>query len=179
MEKGEFLEKFASSKATIERNNQIEKIHKGAIKFDYRKNIVFEDGEKEYIIDYGELCVYPAGLTLNLYEICPNFDGVELDSFIREVRERNERYFQSWGAKGRMITHFVIPPDKDMIFALGDHLDSLEGASVIVYDADKDKRGCLLIEEDFFRDCRESEDFKSMEDPEIFSTFLLNFVEAL
>jgi hypothetical protein len=64
---------------------------------------------------------------------------------------------------------------------LGNHLDVLMEANVVitVYDPKSDKRGSCPMNEEFFQSLREDEDYKGMDDAEIFTDFLMNFVEIL
>lgn len=173
MDKKEFIEKFSSSENIQKRNKKAEEMSGGMIKFDYRRNVP--------AIDFCEVCVHPKGRTVNTYEICMSSDDIDIPKII-EFRNTSLSYCRNeFGEYCQVLPNLVIPPDLSMIMELGKHLDELMKANVIVtvYDPKSDKRGSCPMNEEFFQSLREYDDYQGIEDAEIFTNFLMNFVEML
>lgn len=177
MDKKEFIEKFASSENMRKRNQTAQEMSSGLVKFDYKRDIPS--------IDLCEVCIHPKGRTLNIFEMCTSFDGVDIPKLIEDLKSRSESYFESQrelGENCQLIRNLVIPPDPKMIMELGDHLDALMeigGIVITVYDPKNDKRGSCPLNEEFFLSLKEDDDYRGMDDAEIFTNFMMNFVEML
>ena len=173
MEKEEFIEFFASSKSTKERNENAAKSSMGMVKFYY---------EKEFPqIDFCEICVHPKGRTLNYYEMCMVADDINMSDF-SEFKKRSEAHCkEEYGEGCQVIPNLVIPPNPKMIMELGENIEALKEMDIVVtvYDQKKDKKGSFPINEDFFLPLREDEDYAGMNDAEIFTNFMMNFAEML
>ncbi len=174
MDKKEFIEKFASSENIQKRNQKALETSGGMIKFYYERDIPS--------IDFCEVCVHPKGRTVNVYEMSASLDGLDIPELVKDFRARSESYCRGEFGEGcQIIPNLVIPPEPKMIMELGNHLDVLMEANVVitVYDPKSDKRGSCPMNEEFFQSLREYEDYKGMDDAEIFTDFLMNFVEIL
>ncbi len=176
MDKKEFIEKFASSDSMQERNKKATEMSRGMVKFDYKQDIPS--------LDFCEVCLHPKGRTLNVFEMCPSFDGVDILEFLEDFKRRSEIHFEGQiepGENCQLIRNLVIPPEPKLIMELGEHFDALMGADIVitVYDPKTDKRGSCPLNEDFFQSLREDDDYAGMDDAEIFTNFMMNFVEML
>ncbi len=173
MEKEEFINFFASSKNTKERNETAAKASMGMVKFYYESEIPS--------IDFCEICVHPKGRTANIFEMCMSTDEIDM-STITDFKKRSEQYRrEEYAGDCRMIPNLVIPPDPKMIMELGEQIDTLKEIDIVitVYDPKKDKKGSFPINEEFFVPLREDDDYEGMNDAEIFTNFMMNFVEIL
>jgi hypothetical protein len=182
MDKKEFIEKFANSKNLRQRNINAQKLSMGAVSFDSRKEISFKVGDREFSIDFCEVCIHPKGVTMNFYEMCPTFDGVDIPSMAEDFKRRCETYFKMALEEGQYILNIVIPPEPKMIMQLGEYLDDIMRMgdfAVTVYDPVKDIRGACVISEEFFDSLREDPEYKDMDNPEIFTNFLMNYIDML
>jgi hypothetical protein len=145
----------------------------GMVKFDYETEIPS--------IDLCEICVHPKGRTVNAFEMCMSSDGIDV-SELADFKKRSRNYcIEEYGDGCQVIPNLVIPPDPKMVMELGEHLDELMNMDIVItiYDPKNDKRGSCPLNEDFFSSLREDEDYKEMGDAEIFTNFMMNFVEAL
>jgi hypothetical protein len=173
MDKSEFIESFASSESTKERNESAVKASMGMVKFYYERDIPS--------LDFCEICVHPKGRTLNTFEMCLSSEDID-PPLILDFKNRSEQYaLKEYGGDGQVIPNFVIPPDPKMVMELGEHLNALKEMDIVitVYDPKNDKRGSCPVNEEFLDSLREDEDFKAMSDAEIFQNFMMNFVELL
>lgn len=173
MEKEEFIEKFASSENTKERNEKASKASMGMVKFDY---------EREFpSIDFCEICIHPKGRTMNVYEMCISHENIDITEFEQFKRRSEDFCKKEFGPGCHVIPNIVIPPEPKMIMELGEHIEVLKEMDIIitVYDPKIDRRGSFPVNEDFFVPLREDEDYKGMSDAEIFQNFMMNFVELL
>lgn len=173
MEKEEFIERFATSESTKERNENAVKASMGMVKFYYERDIPS--------LDFCEICVHPKGRTLNTFEMCLSSEDID-PSLILDFKNRSEQYaLEEYGGDGQVIPNFVIPPDPKMVMELGEHLDALKEMNIVVtvYDPNRDKRGSCPVNEEFLQSLREDEDYEGMSDSEIFTNFMMNFVEML
>lgn len=173
MDKKEFIEKFSSSKSVQKRNRKAEKTSGGMIKFDYSENMPS--------IEFCEICIHPKGRTVNAYEMCMSADDIDIRKFKEVVAAHSETIREEYGEHCQLISHLVIPPEPKMIMKLSEHLDELLEMNVVVtvYDPESDKRGSCPMNEEFFQALRDYEDYEGMKDPEIFTNFLMNFIEML
>jgi hypothetical protein len=154
----------------------------GAVKFDSKKNISFKMDDKDCAIDFCEICWHPKGVTMNIFELCPTFDRLDVGELIRDLKSRSESYFKSALEEGQCIANLVIPPNPKMIMELGKHIEEimkLGDFTITIYDPEKDKRGACLISEDFFESIKEDEDYEGMSNDEIFTNFMMNYAELL
>jgi hypothetical protein len=173
MEKDEFIEKFASSANTKERNASAVKASMGMVKFYYEQEIP--------TLDFCEICVHPKGRTLNTFEMCMSSDDID-PARVTDFKNRSKQYHaEEYGKDTQVILNIVIPPEPKMIMDIGEHLDALKtlGVVITVYDPKGDKRGSFPINEDFLSSLREDEDYEGMSDSEIFQNFMMNFAELL
>lgn len=173
MEKSEFIEKFANSKSTEERNDSAAKASMGMVKFYY-------DSETPSI-DFCEICVHPKGRTLNVFEMCMSTESIDM-SKVKDFKDRSKQYhLDEYGGDGQVIPNIVIPPEPKMIMEIGEHLDALKelGIVITVYDPKRDKRGSCPVNEGFLQSLREDEDYEGMSDSDIFQNFMMNFIEML
>jgi hypothetical protein len=173
MEKEEFIEKFASSASTKERNESAAKASMGMVKFYYEQDIPS--------LDFCEICVHPKGRTLNTFEICMSSDVID-PARVTDFKNRSKEYhIEEYGGDGQVIPNIVIPPEPKMIMEIGEHLDALKelGVVITVYDTKRDKRGSCPLSEDFLASLRDDADYEGMSDGEIFQNFMMNFVEML
>ena len=173
MDKSEFIESFASSESTKERNESAAKASMGMVKFYY-------DSETPSI-DFCEICIHPKGRTLNTFEMCVSSDAIDPKT-VKDFKDRSKNYHvEEYGGDGQVIPNIVIPPEPKMIMELGEHLDALKELDIVitVYDPKNDKRGSCPVNEEFLQSLREDEDYEGMDDAEIFTNFMMNFVELL
>lgn len=177
MDKIELIKKFASSGEMQRRNQKAMEMNNGMVKFDYVQSAP--------TIDFCEVCIHPKGRTISIYEMCTSFDGVDICGLIKDFEGRAGAYFErekEAGENSQLILSLVIPPDPGMIMKLGEKLDDIINKSEIaitVYDEKTDKRGSCVLSQEFFSSLREDEDYAKMDDAEIFTNFLMNFVEML
>jgi len=176
MDKKEFIEKFASSESMQERNKKATETSGGMVKFDCRQDIPS--------VDFCEVCIHPKGKTLNVFEMCTSFDGVDIPELVKDFKNRSKSYLdqEESGRNCQLILNLVVPPEPKMIMELGEHLVALMeigGIVVNVYDPKNDKRGSCPLDEDFFLALKEDDAYAGMDDTEIFTNFMMNFVEML
>jgi len=177
MDKKEFIEKFASSESIQKRNQKATEMSSGLVKFDYKQDIPS--------VDFCEVCLHPKGRTLNIFEMCTSFDGVDIPELVKDFKNRSSTYFESqkeFGEHCQLILNLVIPPEPKMIMELGDHLDALmeiEGIAITVHDPKNDKRGSCPLNKEFFLSLREDDHYEGMNDADLFTNFMMNFVEML
>ncbi|MEE8401109.1 MAG: hypothetical protein V3R86_03035, partial [Candidatus Hydrothermarchaeaceae archaeon] len=157
------------------RNQKATEMSKGMVKFDYTQSAPS--------IDFCEVCIHPKGRTISIYEMCASFDDINIPELIKDFEGRGGAYFEREKDKNsQLILSLVIPADPGMIMKLGEKLDEIINKSEIaitVYDPKTDKRGSCVLSKEFFSSLREDEDYEKMEDAEIFTNFLMNFVEML
>ena len=173
MDKSEFIERFATSKSTKERNESAAKASMWMVKFYYDQEIPS--------LDFCEICVHPKGRTLNTFEMWMSSDAIDPKT-VKDFKDRSKQYHtEEYGKDTRIILNIVIPPEPKMIMEIGEHLDALKelGIVITVYDPKRDKRGSCPVNDGFLDSLREDEDFKGMSDSEIFQNFMMNFVEML
>ena len=173
MEKEEFIEKFASSANTKERNESAIKASMGMVKFYYEQEIPS--------LDFCEICVHPKGRTLNTFEMCMSTDDID-PARVMDFKDRSKQYHaEEYGKDTQVILNIVIPPEPKMVMDIGEKLDALKELDIviIVYDTKRDKRGSCPVNEDFISSLREDDDYAGMNDAEIFQNFMMNFVEML
>jgi hypothetical protein len=173
MEKEEFIEKFASSANTKERNASAVKASMGMVKFYYESDIPS--------LDFCEICVHPKGRTLNTFEMCLSSDDID-PARVMDFKDRSKRYHaEEYGKDTQVILNIVIPPEPKMIMDIGEKLEALKEMDIVVtvYDSKRDKKGSFPINEDFFLPLREDNDYAGMDDAEIFQNFMMNFAEML
>ncbi len=177
MDKKEFIEKFASSESMQERNKKATETSGGMVKFDCRQDTSS--------VDFCEVCIHPKGRTLNVFEMCTSFDGVDIPELAKDFKNRSKSYFEGkreFGEHYQLILNLVVPPEPKMIMELGEHLVALMeigGIVVNVYDPKNDKRGSCPLDEDFFLALKEDDAYAGMDNAEIFTNFMMNFVEML
>ncbi len=182
MDKTEFIERFAASKNIEKRNEKARRTSQGMIKFRYLKRIAFEKDGKDYSIDFCEICVHPKGRTINVFEMCTSFEGIDMMGLIKDLKDRSKIYFDCEiepGEYGYYLPNLVIPPEPAMIMELGSRIGEIEGIAVNIYDPKKDKRGAFLIDEDFFAPLRRDPDFRGMDNAGVFTNFMMDFIEKL
>ncbi len=180
MDKEEFLERFCMDEE--ERHRRAERISKGMVRYERRKNAVFTFKDRVAKIDLCEVCRHPKGITYTLCEVVPSFDGVDVSEMLHRMREKAEVFCRSEGARGRCIINIVIPPEPGMIMKLGEHIDEmtkLGNFAVTVYDTKSGKMGMLVIDESFLSELRKDPDYEGMSDAEIFANFMMNYAELL
>jgi hypothetical protein len=173
MDKEEFIEKFASSQSTKERNEKAAKASMGMIKFDYERDFP--------TIDFCEICIHPKGRTTNVFEMCMSSNDIDITEFKKFSKYSRDFCIEEFGPGCHVIPNIVIPPDPKMIMDLGEHIEDLKEMDVVVtvYDSKNDKKGSFPINTDFLSSLREDEDYEGMSDAEIFTNFMMNFVEML
>ncbi len=173
MDKKEFIEKFAASENIQKRNKKAGEMNRGLVSFDYKRDIPS--------IDFCEVCTHPKGRTLNMFKVCTSIDDISIKG-LTEFKGRANKYFESQiepGEHCQQILSLVIPPDPKIIMELGDRLGELMNMVITVYDPKSDKQGACPLSEDFFLSLKEDSDYEGMDDAEIFTNFLMNFVEML
>lgn len=182
MDKKEFIDKFASSEGMEKRKKEAEKLSRGAVKFDCRKNISFKKDGKDCTIDLCEVCLHPKGVTMNFFEFVTTFKGVDVGELIRDFKSRSESYFELALAEGQLVANLVIPPDPEMIIKLGEYIDDmmkLGDFTVIIYDPDKDRSGACFISREFLESLQADPSFKHMNMRDVFTAFLIEFAEMV
>ncbi len=180
MDKDEFLERFCLDEEN--RHRRAERISRGMVRYERRKNAIFTFRDRIAKIDLCEVCRHPKGVTYTLCEVVPSFEGVDVSEMLLEVREKAEVFCRSEGARGQCIINIVIPPEPGMIMELGEHLEEMTGLgnfAVTVYDTRSGKMGMLLIDESFLSELRRDPDYEGMSDAEIFANFMINYAEQL
>jgi len=180
MDKDEFLERFCLDEE--DRHKRAERISKGMVRYERRKNAIFTFKDSVAKIDLCEVCRHPKGVTYTLCEVVPSFDGVDVGEMLLQVREKAEVFCKSEGTRGQCLINIVIPPEPKMIMELGEHLDEmtrLGNFAVTVYDTKSGKMGMLVIDESFLSELREDPDYEGMSDAEIFTNFMMNYAELL
>ncbi len=195
LEKKEFIDTFEESPSTKERNLKAKRMTLGNIRFDYERDISVKDDDKECSIDYCEMCYHPRGATVNTFEICTTFDGIDIPKLIENLREKTAIYFAqekkvgnlkviSDNAEGQCgcVPNIVIPPNPKMIMELGEHIEEIleQGElSITIYDPKTDKRGAIAMDPDFFAALKEDDDYEGMTDAEVFTNYMMNFADLL
>ena len=173
MDKSEFIDKFAGSKNTKERNESAAKASMGMVKFYYEQEIP--------TLDFCEICVHPKGRTLNTFEMCMSSDAID-PTHVTDFKNRSMQYHaEEYGKDTQVIPNIVIPPEPKMIMDLGEHIGALKELDVVItiYDPKNDKKGSFPVNEDFLSSLREDADYEGMSDAEIFQNFMMNFAEML
>jgi hypothetical protein len=173
MEKDEFIDKFASSANTKERNASAVKASMGMVKFYYEQEIPS--------LDFCEICVHPKGRTLNTFEMCMSIEEID-PARVTDFKDRSKQYHaEEYGKDTNIILNIVIPPEPKMIMELGEHINALKELDIVItiYDPKNDKKGAFPVNEDFFSSLREDADYEGMSDSEIFQNFMMNYAELL
>lgn len=173
MEKDEFIDKFASSANTKERNENAAKASMGMVKFDYERDFPS--------IDFCEICIHPKGRTMNVFEMCVSQENINIEEFEKFRKHAQDFCIEEFGKGCHVIPNIVIPPEPKMIMDLGEHIDALKEMDIVItiYDPKSDKKGSFPVNEDFFSSLREDADYEGMSDAEIFQNFMMNFAELL